>query len=135
MTLRQVHLNCGAQSGISRRDAAAALLGILALLLGCKESSSERPSETVVAQDQLILKDGHQSSYPLVAGTYRLEMTATGDGAGIEWIGAACTNAKETKAYDSNCALTRSGQLVITNPTTFGLGKTTSVTVRLVRTP
>ena len=77
------------------------------------------------------LKDGEQRTFRVRAGSYRLQVTATADGAGVTWIGPQCENAKETRVYDSNCILGQDGQLMVSNPTTFGLGATSTVTIKL----
>jgi hypothetical protein len=60
-----------------------------------------------------------------------LQVTTTNDGAGVAWVGGQCQGANETKAFDANCVLAQDGQLQISNPTTFGLGNSSSVTVKL----
>lgn len=79
-----------------------------------------------------MLQDGASQTYKVRAGTYRLELTATNDGATVQWYGAACQAAtSETHVFDSNCTLAQDGQLKIANPTFFGLGSRTTVTVKL----
>ena len=36
------------------------------------------------------LKDGNTISYRVRAGSYRLQVTATNDGAGVTWVGGQC---------------------------------------------
>ena len=37
----------------------------------------------------------------------------------------------EAKAFDANCVLAQDGQLQISNPTTFGMCNSSSVTIKL----
>ncbi len=110
---------------------------LVATLPGCDGCSkvSQAAAEAVETKptiDQFEqLKDGESRTFRVRAGSYRLQVTATADGAGVTWAGPQCQNAKETRVYDSNCTLDQDGQLTISNPTTFGLGATSTVTIKL----
>ena len=89
----------------------------------------------VVVYDKLkILEDGQSLSIgPLDAATYRLELTASGDGAAVEWIGGNCRGTNETRGHTEECDLRQTGQVQVINPTTFGMGKSSSVTVKITK--
>ncbi len=131
---------CNAASAVRRARAgtvlcAGALLTAVLALAGC-DLLAERKSAPVVVLDTMeTIPDGKAISYPVKPGLYRVEMTATGDGASVQWVGANCLGAKEQTVFDGTCELLRDGQLVIGNPTTFGLGADTSVTIKLTRLP
>lgn len=81
------------------------------------------------------IHDGHSLSWKIPPGHYQLEMTATNDGAGVEWVGANCGQAQEVRNFATRCELVQTGQLVINNPSNFGLGADTTVTVKVTRLP
>jgi hypothetical protein len=72
-------------------------------------------------------------TYRLEPGNYKLEMTANNEGAGTEWIGASCAKTGQMRQLVTTCTLPTQGQLNITNPTTFGLGKQVSVTIKVTK--
>ena len=83
-----------------------------------------------VYDESRTLKDGEALSVKLPQGVYRLEMTATGDGATVEWLGGNCSGVRrETKMHEETCELTQAGQVLISNPSSFGLGASSVVTV------
>ena len=92
-------------------------------------------TETVVVNEQSSIKDGAGKVWRLEPGTYRVEITATGDGVSVEWAGAACTKAKKTTVYNTTCTVTQTSQMTITNPTILGLGSDIITTVKVTRLP
>ena len=106
----------------------ALLLGIVLLELAA--SCSDDLGDTVVEWSGVI-QDGKSFSFLLTEGTYRLEMTATGDGASVEWLGGNCRDTGQTNASNDICELTQSGRLTVANPSTFGFVSSSSVTVLL----
>jgi len=44
-------------------------------------------------------------SSDVLKGIYRIEMTDTGDGAAVEWLGASCRGTQQTKVYRDTCEL------------------------------
>ena len=109
------------------------------LLLVCGACSERKPPEPVKIPDVVIvdyhdwLKDGASVSWKLDPGRYKIEMTANGDGCSLEWAGGTCPGTKETHAYSVLCEMAQTGQVIVTNPTTFGLGASSSVTVKITR--
>jgi len=89
--------------------------------------------DKTIADELVTLRDGQQWSYKLEPGRYRLESTATGDGVSVEWLGADCPAIGERRTTTSLCELTRTGQVVVTNPTLFGLGASSSVTIKVTK--
>ena len=102
-------------------------LSFCAVLLVLAASCSGT-GDTVVAWSGTIV-DGKSISFALSKGIYRLEMTATGDGASAEWTGGNCRGAGQTNASNDICELTQSGQLTVANPSTSGFVSSSSVTV------
>lgn len=117
------------------------LLLIPMLLLSACGTTTDPLSPAKISQPKIIinqikpLKDGEFASWKLDKGKYKLEMTASGDGAAVEWLGASCQSVKESPIFKTDCTFTQTGQLIVKNPTRFGLGDDISVTVRLVRLP
>jgi len=105
------------------------MLFLISILCSC----SKMPLDKVIAEDLLILKEGEQRIFKLDPGTYKLELTSSGDGASIEWVGASCQNTLETSSLTTVCRFTQIGQVIIGNPTSLGLGESISVTLKLTK--
>lgn len=104
-------------------------------LIGCggdSSSSSSSVTSSVVVNWLGVLGEGESVTWALNPGQYRLTMTSSPNGASVEWLpNNGCANASEANAYVNNCTLSTSGQVKVTNPTTFGLGPSETVTVVL----
>lgn len=106
------------------------LLVVLLLgLTGC----ANLPEPQHVLDRHLTLGRLAQESIPLPAGHYRLEITASGDGVSIDWRGGACADLKGVRSLQTDCTLTQSGQLIISNPDLLTLQSSRSVTLQLWR--
>lgn len=90
-------------------------------------------TDQVVIDNAQVLNDGSGTTWKLEPGKYKLEMTANNDGADIEWVGGSCPKSQPMRQAAMTCEMPRQGQLVITNPSVFGLGKQVSITVRLTK--
>jgi len=102
--------------------------------LACTRNAGSATSRDQVVVDKMeSLKDGESISYKLEPGMYKLELTASSDGASVEWVGPNCPGTRETKTLSTVCEFTSTGQLVVKNPTTFGLGAPTTATVKLTK--
>lgn len=117
------------------------LLGILAavgeiflllIVVGLFMDAGE-PSDIVVVDDLEVLSDGESRIHKLDPGSYKVEMTASNDGAQICWIGANCGTSGEATTLETAYSLPRTGQLVVENPTAYGQGASTSVTVEVTK--
>jgi len=137
-----------ASSGLTGGAAAlligVALVGILliAVIVGLRtvgpalvnSDSSARPlTDQVVVNWHGVLKDGERMSWKLPAGNYRLELTASNDGDTVEWLGGNCPATQPMTALATSCEMPRDGQLLVTNPTTLGLGAASMTTVKVTR--
>jgi hypothetical protein len=91
--------------------------------------------DVVIANRYDTMQDGHSLSWKLEPGMYRVELTANGDGVIVDWVAAAnCPKATtQTQTYSGVCELPGTGQLVITNPTLFGLGQASNVSLKITR--
>ncbi len=107
-----------------------ALIVTATILCGCNVSNL---GDRVVMDQLLVLKDGESNIFKLSPGSYRLELTASNDGASVEWIGGECQPIPQTKSMTSHCRLSKTGQLIISNPTALGLGASTSCTVKVTK--
>ncbi|MBE0505030.1 MAG: hypothetical protein IBX46_12995 [Desulfuromonadales bacterium] len=107
------------------------LLSVITLT-ACGSGGGDDENDPIV-NEQRTLGDGTLISYALPAGTYSLEATSSGpNGLSVEWVGgASCINANEVLTYKNNCKLTMAGQLIISNPSTFGLGPSEIVTIKV----
>ena len=90
-------------------------------------------TDQVILDTSSVLKDGAGVSWKLEPGKYKLEMIANNDGATAEWVGGGCPKTQPTRELTMTCEMPRTGQLVVTNPTTFGLGAQVSVTVKVIK--
>ncbi|HMS11379.1 MAG TPA: hypothetical protein PKE66_17950 [Pyrinomonadaceae bacterium] len=90
-------------------------------------------ADQIVVDTMQVLKDGHGMSWRLDKGKYKLEMTANNDGATAEWVGGGCAKTEPIRSVSMVCEMHSVGQLNVTNPTVFALGKDVSVTVRLTK--
>lgn len=90
--------------------------------------------EELVVNEFFTLADGAQQSWRITPGRYRVDLTAS-DGASVVWIGTGCQGARETKVFNTLCAVATGGQLIVGNPTTFGMGASSTITLRVVRLP
>lgn len=91
------------------------------------------PQDRIVIDHSGWVNDGSSISWKLEPGTYRLDLTANNDGATVEWVGAPCPATQPMRELTTNCQLPRQGQLIVSNPSVFGLGKNVSVTVRVTQ--
>ena len=91
------------------------------------------PSDRPVIEWADALRDGGYIAWELPPGLYHLELTASNDGVTAEWLGANCPKTRPMTVLGMTCDLPRTGQLVITNPTTFGLGASSSVTLKVTK--
>jgi hypothetical protein len=80
-----------------------------------------------------MLSDGDTVSWRLAEGIYGVDFSADGDGGTIEVSGSDCFKTPAMLHYRHRCDLNSPGQLIITNPTRFGLGKPISATVKVAR--
>ena len=102
------------------------LLGVGALV-GCAAPNR------VVIDTQVALADGQSHAWKFEPGTYKVDMTASTDGATVTWVGCSCPGSGETKAYSTTCELKETGQLLVVNPSTFGTSAGTTVTIKVTR--
>lgn len=90
-------------------------------------------TDQIVLNDTFVLRDGQGRSRQIDKGKYKIEMTANNDGATIELLGSGCPESAPVKTTSIICEVDTSGQLIITNPTVFALGKDVSVTVKVTK--
>lgn len=142
---------CGKpQSSVAKTGAAMVLVGVVllgilvvALIIGLTRVGpaliNHNPSARPVLTDQVLvdwhgsLKDGERISWKLPAGSYRLELTASNDGDTVEWLGSNCPATQPMTSLSTSCQMSSDGQLIVTNPTTFGLGAASMTTVKVTR--
>lgn len=92
-------------------------------------------ADEVVVDKLFTLNDGQYMSFKLDEGTYKVEMTASGDGAAVKWVGCSCPGSTgEQSTCSTICELKSQGQLIVENPTVFGEGAGSSVTLKVTKT-
>ncbi len=104
-------------------------------LAGCGGGGDDDSGREVVSESRPI-GEGVALSYTLPAATYAIEVTSSNNGVVVSWLGgsgAGCATSTEVKTYQTTCTLSIQGQLIITNPTTFGLGGAENVSIRVTR--
>jgi hypothetical protein len=92
-------------------------------------------AQIVVLERFETIANGSSNAYEVPAGSYRLQMTSTSDGASVTWVGGSCGGSRKTTVFDANCVLQHDGQLEIGNPSHLGLGAPISVTLKVTRLP
>lgn len=105
---------------------------VAVLVVGCGSGGSEAEPDEVVVDELESIEDGLFVAWKLDPGTYKVELTASGDGAVVKWVGSSCPGSGETKTYSITCEMTQTGQLILENPT-GGTEGTTTVTVNITR--
>jgi hypothetical protein len=110
----------------------------LALLSGCYRPDGTRSGPNLIPDRVVVdwsnwLDDGASISWKLDPGTYRLELTANEDGVTAEWVGGRCPKTQPTREISMTCEMSSTGQLVVSNPTTFGMGAHVSTTVKVTK--
>lgn len=105
---------------------------------GSGDGGSGGSSAPVIRQVVVVnwfgsLKDGASISWKLDPGSYKAEVTASNDGVTIEWVGASCPKSEAGTNFYDTCTLYQTGQVIITNPSVFGLGSSSSVTVKITK--
>lgn len=89
----------------------------------------------VVVDYHAPLKDGDKWEYPLKAGTYEVQLAATGDGASLEWLGCNCPGTGPVKQWKGRCRLEGAGKLVVRNPSVLHLGSDTQIALKVTKVP
>jgi hypothetical protein len=87
----------------------------------------------VIVDTAKVLDEGAGITFKLEPGKYKLEMTASEDGAQIEWVGGECPKTESMREATMTCEMPRTGQVVITNPTVLAMGDQVSVTVKITK--
>lgn len=114
----------------------AILAGVGLNIVACSpngDNALSPPKDKIIADQAQWLGDGAAIAYKLEPGIYKLEMTASSDGAAVEWVGTSCPGTNETKSFSVICEIPSLGQVIVKNPTLLGLGATSSVSVRITR--
>lgn len=75
--------------------------------------------EVGIEDDLVILPGGQNLLYRLDKGTYDFQLQASSS-VGINLVGSDCRNTPSTQSYTKTCKFSGIGQLIITNPRTFG---------------
>ncbi len=117
------------------------LVGVLGSLValagGCgrtEDPPTPKPVDIVVVNYHDWLKDGGAVSWALTPGRYKVELTASEDGVSVVWEGSNCPGSSSaTKSFSVICDMPQAGQLIVKNPTTFGTGPSSSVTVQVTK--
>lgn len=91
------------------------------------------PSDRVVADQLVVLQDGESRIWKLDPGSYKVEMTASDDGALVRWVGSSCGASRQVSELMTVCRLEKTGQVIVENPTGLGLGASSSVTVKITK--
>lgn len=101
---------------------------------GAKKNAPLTPAvNTIVITWADWLRDGASVSWRLAPGVYRLDLTSNNDGVTAEWTGASCPKTAPMLRFSTVCEVPGGGVLVVTNPTTYGLGKSCLTTVRVIK--
>lgn len=97
---------------------------------GKSEEAAQEPDDEVVADTLDALDEGESWAWKLDPGTYKVEMTASDDGASVKWVGSSCPGSDETAQYSTVCEMKQTGQFIIEN----SAGSSTTVTLKIIMT-
>jgi len=110
---------------------ASALFGITLTILSVLACSGI--GDRVIIDELITLDDGQSRIFKLDPGRYKLDITASNDGVSVEWLGSSCPKSDQKKEYSLICEMPKDGQLIISNPTVLGLGRSSTVTIKLTK--
>ncbi len=111
---------------IARLALPTAIILSALLLTGCSR---------VVVNNHGPLKDGDKWEFPLKPGIYEVQMSATADGAALEWQGCDCAGTGPSKKWAGRCRIDGAGKLIVRNPSVLGLGSETQVNLKVTKVP
>jgi hypothetical protein len=95
---------------------AIALVGILCVVVGVMVFAMSGGGKTRINNRHVMLHDGEGQPYSIKKGTYRIHITATGDGVDVNSIGGnGCKVGSNEHNFDDTCTFPADGQLDITN--------------------
>lgn len=132
------HVQRGSSSFFAMQFKFITLIAPVCLLVACGgggSSSSSSASNELVFRESQVLEEGATYSWTLPAGTYKANVTSSSSGVVVSWVGggAGCTQSGEVKVHSQTCTLVIAGQLLVKNPTTFGLGSSEIASVEVFR--
>ncbi|TBO32556.1 hypothetical protein EYS42_05035 [Aquabacterium lacunae] len=115
-----------------------AILAPLCFLAACGgggDGAGSTASNDLVLRESKVLEEGASFSMRLTPGTYKANVTSSSSGVVVTWVGDSqgCGKSGEVKVYSQICTFTITGQLLVANPTTFGLGAQEIVTVEVFK--
>lgn len=108
---------------------------VCAMVSACGGGGDDKNGTIVVAESRTLI-EGEQVSYTLTAGAYAVEITSSNNGVIVSWLGgsgAGCVSSAEVKSYTTACTLSIQGQLLVSNPTTFGIGGSEVVSFKVTK--
>lgn len=108
--------------------ATAAVLLTGLIVFGCAKK------DDLVVDEHNTIKAGEQTSYALDPGRYKVDITASNDGATVQFIGAPCPGSETgTQTFSTICELQQTGQVIVGNPSEAGTGADCTVTVQITK--
>lgn len=110
-------------------------LFIVLFLSGCGGgSTTNEVGSNIIFNEVRNIPEGNYLIVALPVSKYKAEISTSNKGVKVEWVGGLnCANSGEVKTYNDSCSMVQKGQIVITNPTTFGLGGDEIVTVKIIK--
>jgi hypothetical protein len=93
-----------------------------------------RVLEEVATRKAVPLADGATLSLPLGPGSYKVAAGGT-EAIALRAEGGACPDQDAAVQVEAACTFDQAGALVIENPSTFGLGAASTVSVRVLQLP
>jgi hypothetical protein len=93
-----------------------------------------------VIADTVSLGDGNASTMTLGRGKYSAVVAVRSGnssyGVTLDWVGGSgCSSHQEAQRIESQCTISETGSIVLTNPTTFGFGPAATGNITVYRLP
>ena len=89
--------------------------------------------ETVVFEQTLDVETGRPFHYQIQPGTYRMEMTSSGEGVTIEFAGTKREKTGRSKQFGGTITYSQPGEIILSN-TSAPLGNLSKATITITKT-
>lgn len=90
----------------------------------------------VLVNTTITLAEFNYISYTLDTGIYKVEVSSSNNGVTLNWSGSSnCSYNPENTLHNATCTMNQLGQLVVTNPSTWGLGGSEVVAIKITKNP
>lgn len=86
-------------------------------------------SSSFKLHETFTLTEGETRQFVIPSGSYRIDMTATAEGASLRWAEPGCAKSGESRSHSVLCQFDSPRTIIIENPTWLSMGGTAVVTL------